>query len=135
MPRFSALRIVTRLLLFRFSLAAALSAAVLCPASAAELEEQRELFRSVFETVERGDWSAVGNLEVAEQQQLERYLLWPDLRAAYLRATLKQADGQAVEAFLDQYGTLKPARELRYRYALDLVRRGMLDGYFDLYQA
>ena len=135
MPRFSALRFVTRLLLIRFSLAAALSAAVLYPAAAAELEEQRELFRSVFETVERGDWSAVSNLADAEQRQLERYLLWPDLRAAYLRATLKQADSQAVEAFLDQYATLKPARELRYRYALDLVRRGMLDGYFDIYQA
>ena len=98
-------------------MAAALGAAVLYPASAAEFDKQRELFRSVFETVERGDWSAVGNLATGERRQLERYLLWPDLRAAYLRATLKQADGQAVEEFLDQYATLKPARELRYRYA------------------
>jgi len=126
MPRFYALR---------FFLAAALSAAVSYPATGTEIEEQRELFRAVFETVERGDWSAVANLNVADRQHLERYLLWPDLRAAYLRATLKRDDGQAVEAFLDLYGMLKPARELRYRYALDLARRGMLDGYFDIYQS
>jgi soluble lytic murein transglycosylase len=135
MSRFYALRFLTRLLPVKLLLAAALSAAVSYPAAAAEIDQQRELFQSVFETVERGDWSAVENLAVAERQQLERYLLWPDLRAAYLRATLKRADGQAVKAFLDQYGTLKPARELRYRYALDLARRGMLDGYFDIYQA
>jgi soluble lytic murein transglycosylase len=126
MPRFYALR---------FVLTAALSAAVSYPAIGAEIDEQRELFRAVFEPVERGDWSAVANLNAAEQGQLEHYLLWPDLRAAYLRATLKRTDGQAVEAFLDQYGTLKPARELRYRYALDLARRGVLDSYFDIYQS
>ncbi len=135
MPRFSAFRFVTRLLLIRFSFAAALCVAVFYPAFAAEIDEQRELFRGVFDTVERGDWSAVANLAIDEQQKLERYPLWPDLRAAYLRATLNRTDGQSIEAFLDQYGTLKPARELRYRYALDLVRRGMLDAYFDIYQS
>ena len=120
---------------FRLLIAAALSAAVLYPASAAEIDEQRELFRSVFEKVELGQWSAVSDLPPGEQLKLESYLLWPDLRAAYFRATIKNADDQAVEAYLQQYGTLKPAREVRYRYALDLVRRGQLDAYFEIYQS
>ena len=45
-------------------------------------------------------------------------MLWPDLRAAWFRATIRKADRGSIEAFLQQYGTLKPARELRYRYAL-----------------
>jgi soluble lytic murein transglycosylase len=122
--------IVTKLVL-----TAALCAAVLCPLTAAEIDEQRELFRSVFAAVERGEWDAVTKLSTVERQQLENYLLWPDLRAAYLRTTLRQSNNKAIEAFLDQYGMLKPARDLRYRYALDLARRGELDSYFDIYQS
>lgn len=116
-------------------LAAALGAAAPSPSPATEIDQQRELFRAVFASVERGDWSAVEKLSVDEQQQLSHYLLWPDLRAAYLRATLDRADDQLVSAFLDQYDMLKPARELRYRYALDLGRRGLLDAFFDIYQS
>jgi peptidoglycan lytic transglycosylase len=120
---------------FRLFIAAVLSAAVLYPASAEEIDEQRELFQSVFESVELGQWSAVSDLPPSEQLKLESYLLWPDLQAAYLRATIKNADDQAVEAYLQQHGTLKPAREVRYRYALDLARRGQLDAYFEIYQS
>ncbi len=122
--------IVTKLVL-----TAALCAAVLCPLTAAEIDEQRELFRSVFAAVERGEWDAVTKLSTVERQQLENYLLWPDLRAAYLRTTLRKSNNKAIEAYLDQYGMLKPARDLRYRYALDLARRGELDSYFDIYQS
>ena len=130
MPRCHALRSLRTLLL-----AAALCVAVSVSASAAEIDEQRELFRAVFANVELGDWRAVSSLPAGEQQMLERYLLWPDLRATYLRATIRNADEQAIEAFLDRHGMLKPARELRYRYALDLARRGELDKYFDIYQS
>jgi len=119
----------------RLVLTAALCAAVLYPAAATEIDDQRELFRSVFATVERGEWDAVSKLPTAERQQLENYLLWPDLRAAYLRTTLRQGNDEAIEAFLDQYGVLKPARDLRYQYALELARRGELAGYFDIYQS
>ena len=98
--------IVTKLVL-----TAALCAAVLCPLAAAEINQQRELFRSVFAAVERGEWEAVTMLSAIERQQLESYLLWPDLRAAYLRTTLRQSNNKAIEAFLDQYGMLKPARD------------------------
>ncbi|MDJ0939098.1 MAG: transglycosylase SLT domain-containing protein [Woeseiaceae bacterium] len=96
---------------------------------------QRELFLRVFEDVERGDWSVVWDLKEPEREALSRYVLWPDLRATYLRATMKRADTADVESFLDEYGTLKPARELRYRYALELARRNELDAYHDIYQA
>ncbi len=130
MPCSHALGVLRKLLL-----TAALSAAVSYPLGAAEIDEQRELFRSVFEVVERGDWTAVTSLSATEQRQLETYPLWPDLRAAYLRATIRRSDGKAIEAFLAQYGTLKPARELRYRYALHLGRRGLLDDFFEIYQS
>jgi soluble lytic murein transglycosylase len=125
--------------LCRSLLTAALCAAVAFPAVASEhadtdIENQRRLFKQVFATVERGDWRAVSGLSTADRQQLEDYLLWPDLRAAWFRATVRKADPVAVNQFLDEYGSLKPARELRYRHALELVRRGKLDAYYDIYQ-
>lgn len=102
---------------------------------ATEIESQRELFRSVITDVERGNWSAVSSLPAAEQQQLQDYVLWPDLRAAYLRTTLRRANRKEVNAFLQEYGTLKPARELRYRYALELVRQDDLTAFHEIYQS
>lgn len=103
-------------------------------ASGAQIEEQRELFLRVYESVERGSWKAVHALSSAEQRLLEGYALWPDLRAAQLRATIKTADRGEIEAYLDQYGTLKPARELRYRYALHLAKAGDLADYLSIYR-
>ncbi len=114
-----------------------LAMAVLCIAGASqgtEIEQQRDLFKSVFAEVERGNWSVVTALNSAEQDSLKRYPLWPDLRATYLRATIKNADHAEIEAFLDEYGTLKPARDLRYRYALHLANAGDLADYLRIYQ-
>ena len=122
--------------LFRWILvAAALSAAASSPAFADDIERQRELFRQVFATVERGDWSVVTDLPATDRENLENYVLWPDLRAAWFRANIRKTSLDDVAAFLDQHGTLKPARELRYRYALELARRGELDRYFGVYQS
>lgn len=103
-------------------------------AGATGIEQQRELFLQVYESVERGDWSAVDALSAEQQQLLQEYVLWPDLRAAWLRATLGHTSQDVVEGFLNQYGTLKPARELRYQYALHLARTGDLNAYFNIYQ-
>jgi len=103
-------------------------------ASATEIEVQRELFLSVYASVERGNWGAVEALTADEQQVLRGYALWPDLRAAWFRATIRKADRHQVEAFLQKYGVLKPARDLRYRYALHLGRSGELDAYLNVYQ-
>ena len=48
-----------------------------------EIEKQRQLFNAVFETVERGDWSVVDDLPAADSQLLQKYVLWPDLRATF----------------------------------------------------
>jgi len=104
-------------------------------AASAEIDDQRELFRGVYESVERGEWSVVDALAAEDQRQLQRYVLWPDLRAAWFRANIRTADHGAIESFLDQHGTLKPARELRYRYALHLAKAGDLEDYLAIYRA
>ena len=119
----------------RLAIVAALCAAFLDPAIASDIERQRELFKVVFEPAERGDWSAFEALPVVDKRMLSSYVLWPDLRAAYLRATMRNAKLAEIEAFLDSHGTLKPARELRYRYALELSRRNKLDRYHDIYES
>ncbi len=98
------------------------------------IEEQRELFKRVYAAVERGNWSAVDNLAPDQQQALESYVLYPDLQAAWFRATLSQPDYARINEFLDQHGVLKPARELRYRYALHLAEVGKLGEYLSVYE-
>lgn len=103
-------------------------------ADAAEIDDQRELFVRVYPDVELGDWSRVDDLPSKERGLLADYVLWPDLRAAFFRATLRKADPSEVETFLEDHGLLRPARDLRYHYALQLARTGNLEGYFGIYQ-
>lgn len=98
------------------------------------IEQQRQLFKQVFETAERGDWSAVGRLSPSDRKLLQQYVLWPDLRAAFWRATLDAAPANEIESFINRYGTLRPARELRYRHALHLARSGDLGGFQRIYE-
>ncbi|HNP65207.1 MAG TPA: transglycosylase SLT domain-containing protein [Woeseiaceae bacterium] len=102
--------------------------------AASDIERQRALFQTVFETVERGDWSVVDGLSAPDRQMLEQYVLWPDLRASWLRANIKSVDTAKIDAFVQQYGTLKPARELRYRHALQIASDGNLPGYLRIYE-
>lgn len=99
-----------------------------------EIERQRDLFRAVFADVERGNWDVVEQLDASERQALQSYVLWPDLRATWLKANISKASDIDVDAFLLKYSTLKPARELRYRYALNKVREGDLAGYLTIYE-
>jgi len=101
---------------------------------ATQLEQQRALFQSVFESVERGEWTAVDALSSDDRYTLEQYALWPDLRAAWLRANIDSVSGSEVDAFVQQYGTLRPARELRYRYALNFALHNDLPGYLRIYE-
>ena len=102
--------------------------------AAADIGKQRELFKRVYETVERGDWSPVDGLSASERRLLEHYVLWPDLRATWLRANLKSAPATEVDAFMQQYGTLRPARELRYKQAMLMAREGDLAGFRIIYE-
>ena len=105
------------------------------PASAAtDLDKQRELFKTVYKTVERGDWSPVDGLSAADRNLLQQYVLWPDLRATWLRANLKKTSPTEVDAFMQQYGTLRPARELRYKQAMLLAKDGDLAGFQQIYE-
>jgi soluble lytic murein transglycosylase len=99
-----------------------------------QIERQRELFQDVFETVERGNWAAVDALSALDRQLLEQYILWPDLRATWLRANIDSVSSEEVDSFVQQYGTLRPARELRYRHALAFVKDGDLPGYLRIYE-
>jgi soluble lytic murein transglycosylase len=104
------------------------------PAFGDELAVQRDLFKRVYATVERGDWSPVETLSATERNLLERYVLWPDLRATWLRANLKTVPASEVDAFLGRHGTLQPVRELRYRQALHLAQSGELEGFRRIYE-
>ena len=108
--------------------------ALLSPAAADDLARQRELFLKVDPAAESGDWSVFAALPTGEQQLLRDYVLWPDLRAAWLKASVATADPAEIEAFLAKYGALKPARELRYRYALHLARADDLAGFLTIYE-
>jgi soluble lytic murein transglycosylase len=94
------------------------------------LEQQRSVFRTIYPDVERGNWQAATQYE----ELLRDYVLWPDLRAAYLRTRLDKVDTSEVQEYLDEHGTLKPARELRYRYVLQLARDEKLAEYLAIYQ-
>jgi soluble lytic murein transglycosylase len=102
--------------------------------AATQIEKQRDLFRSVYASVERGEWGVIEELAASDREALEDYILWPDLRATWLRANLKTVSASEVEAFVAQYGTLRPARELRYRYALGVAKRGDFSGYLSIYE-
>ncbi|MCP4301648.1 MAG: transglycosylase SLT domain-containing protein [Gammaproteobacteria bacterium] len=120
-----------------FILALSVPALLAQAASATELAEvdrQRQVFKDVIEPVEQGDWGVVEKLPPADNQLLRQYVLWPDLKATYWRATMKQASTAEIDAFLTQYGALRPARELRYRLALHLANSGNLDAYQQIYE-
>ncbi|MDH3482055.1 MAG: hypothetical protein OEM50_10090, partial [Gammaproteobacteria bacterium] len=129
--RFAINRLTLTVLLL---LAGTLSLHAVWASGPTDMQEKRQLFNAVFDAVERGDWSAVEDLPAADSRLLQEYVLWPDLQATYWRATLATASATDIDAFLNQYGTLRPARELRYRYALHLARHGDLVGFQRIYE-
>jgi soluble lytic murein transglycosylase len=108
--------------------------AVIQVSGATEIDQQRELFLDVYDAAELGDWGPVDTLSSQDRALLGQYVLWPDLRAAFFRATMKTAKKADIDRFLDEYEMLKPAREVRYRYALQHVRSDDLAGYLTIYQ-
>lgn len=117
------------------ALVCVLAIAAAGPTRAEQLvDKQRQLFKSVYDTVEQGDWTAVDALSPADKSMLQGYVLWPDLEAAYWRATLDTALPTDIEAYLQRYGALRPARELRYRLALHRAENGDLQGFQRIYE-
>ncbi len=108
----------------------ALSACIVAPRNAAsDAMEQRDAFRAAHTVAELGDWTEAEK----HASVLESYVLWPDLRATYLRTQLDSAEAD-VRGYLDRFGRLKPARELRYRYALHLGAEERFEDFLALYQ-
>lgn len=107
-----------------------LCAAVGAAQPATGLEAQRAAFREVLPEAELGNWQPAREREPL----LADYALWPDLQAAFLRTTMGAGNDAEIRAFLDRYGTLKPARELRYRYALRLADDGRYDDFLEIYR-
>jgi soluble lytic murein transglycosylase len=109
-------------------------ATLACGAVGAEsvtvLEQQRAAFRDAYAAAELGNWEPAAE----RRALLQKYVLWPDLRAAYLRTAAGGINDAEIAAFLARYGTLKPARELRYRHALRLAADGRLGGYLEIYE-
>lgn len=100
------------------------------PLLANDISAQRAAFKAVYPAAERGEWAPVA----AQADLLQDYVLWPDLRAAWLRAKGSREEAET-RRFLDTYGTLKPAREIRYRYARRLARQGRHAEYLEIYDA
>ena len=116
------------------ALVALLATFLTTTALASTIDEQRQLFRDIFPAVELGDWGAFEKLAADERQMLQRYVLWPDLRATYFRAKIRELPLAEIDTFLRQHDTLRPARELRYRLALQLAQSGELEAYQRIYE-
>ena len=98
------------------------------PPASVSLQEQREAFRAAYAAAERGNW------EAAAAADLSDYPLWPDLRAAYLRARLAAGSDDGVLEFLDEYPMLRASRDLRYRLALSFAETGRYDEFLAQYE-
>ena len=120
---------------YRFFVGALIAGTVLSwPAFGADIDRQREVFLTVYADVERGNWGVVDALDREDLEALRAYVLWPDLRAAWFRASMRTADHGEIESFLERYGAIRPAREIRYRYALHLAHAGALGAFLEIYE-
>ncbi|WP_405230452.1 transglycosylase SLT domain-containing protein [Lentisalinibacter sediminis] len=114
---------------------AAMAAIAGGPPSAADdididnIEARRELFAAVYAEAREGEWASAE----AAAAELRDYPLWPDLRAAWLQATIRHADSAQVEAFLREHAHLPPARRLADRWIHELARRGDWSRFLTLY--
>ncbi len=95
-----------------------------------DIDARRQLYATVYAEAREGDWAPAA----AAAAQLRDYPLWPDLRAAWLQATIRRADAMEVENFLREHAQLPPARRLADRWIHELVRRGDWPRFLALYR-
>lgn len=98
-------------------------------APAGGIERQREAFRSAYAAAELGRWEPEGD----SLALLESYVLFPDLRAAWLRARLRTIAPVEVENFLAAHPELPASDELRRRWLDALEQRGDWPRFLALY--
>jgi soluble lytic murein transglycosylase len=93
------------------------------------LEAQRAAFRQALGFAERGRWDRVE----PHLPLLEPYVLYPELRGAWLRATLSQRSRAELESFIDAYEDHPAAREVMVRWLSVLASREDWAGYDRVY--
>ncbi len=109
----------------------ALYASVVAADVPSQLEDQRAIFRSAWESAERGEWTP----SAAETRMLRAYVLWPDLRGRYLERNLASSSAGDITAFLNRYPSGTAARSLRYRYSQFLFKRKAWARYLEIYES
>lgn len=107
--------------------AGSLPAPAIMPAD--ELDATRAAFRAAWPAAERGRWDQVEPL----LPQLQDYVLYPDLRGAWLRATLPRRSRDELEAFLAAHEGHPAAREVMLRWLSVLASREDWAGYLAVY--
>jgi soluble lytic murein transglycosylase len=116
---------------FLIALALLLPTCTALAGGSAELDAQRKAFQKAFAQAEAGRWAGVE----PHLPELQGYPLLPDLRAAWLGASLGPATDEEIGEFLARHDELAFSRALRYRWAISLARRQAWARYLDLYAA
>lgn len=93
------------------------------------LEAQRAAFREAWPHAERGQWARIE----PSLALLEDYVLYPELRGAWLRATVSQRSRDELLAYLDRYPGHPSGRELMLRWLSVLASREDWPGYLEVY--
>lgn len=101
------------------------------PPTGSSLDTQRQVFRQLYPQAELGQWESLGPL----RKQLVDYVLFPDLRAAYLNARLSRVSDAEIEAFLDTYADLWISRRLRGRWLQLLAKQQRWETFLEQYRA
>ncbi len=99
--------------------------------SGPDLETQRQAFQKARVQAQAGRWEDVEPW----LDTLAGYPLLPDLRAAWLDASLGPDTDAEVSGFLAAHEELAFARGLRYRWAMSLARREAWQDYLELYES
>lgn len=96
----------------------------------ARLEAQRAAFRVAWPEAERGRWDRVE----PHLALLESYVLYPELKSAWLRATISARDPSELNAFLDALEGHPVAREVMLRWLSVLAAREDWAGFDRVYR-
>ena len=97
---------------------------------ALKLEAQRAAFRAAWPEAERGRWERVE----PHLPLLESYVLFPELKSAWLRATISVRDASELEAFLDAHEGHPVTREVMLRWLSVLAAREDWAGFDRIYR-
>jgi soluble lytic murein transglycosylase len=111
-------------------LAPALALFTLTTFASDRLQAQRDAFRQALPHAERGQWKRVE----PHLPLLADYVLYPELRSTWLRATVSSRSRGELQSFIDAHPDHPAARELMVRWLGVLASREDWPGYLDVYR-